>query len=81
MIGGFSAVAAELSKRTGRTYQRTDVYNWHVRGTLNAAGQPMPGPVDEIPDAPSRRPRLLFDAGQIESWLAAGLKAGPRPRE
>lgn len=74
-LGGFSEVARVLTERFGLDppLDRRQVHSWNHRRTLNARGRMFPTPVTSDPDAKPRRPRLLFDTGQVIHWFSAGV--------
>lgn len=78
-MGGYSKVARAInikfSQRT-KPYDRRQVESWYRRGTKNAAGQPFPDPVVDIPDAKSRTEHLLFDIASVLAWCEPGVPAG-----
>jgi hypothetical protein len=80
MKGGYSAVARHLTARTGHEITRMQVFLWNQRRTLNATGQPFPSPVESVPGAKPRQPRLLFDFGQVMRWYRAGAPPAQSPQ-
>jgi hypothetical protein len=69
----FSKLAKLLSAYYGETITRQRVYEWWKRGTKNAAGQPFPREVRELPGVPVHRPRRHFDVASVVDWCEPGV--------
>jgi hypothetical protein len=83
MIGGYSAIAAELNKRFpgGPVITRQRVANWDNRRTRNKAGNTPPR-VHEIRDwAPRTQPRRVFEVELWVAWYRAGTPGWYVPAE
>jgi hypothetical protein len=86
MIGGYSDVAAEITRHFGRPYRRQHIESWNRRRTVNRAGQMFPSPVTMNQHPLRTRPRLLFDSRQVIAWMEGGIpgpsgKGWKDPRE
>lgn len=78
-LGGYSAVARAVNEHYGQVsspYDRRQVESWYRRGTLNADRIPFPDPAQDVPDAASRTPHLLFSIPAVLAWCAPGVPAG-----
>jgi hypothetical protein len=71
----FSKLAELLSNHYGEIITRQRVYEWYKRETRNAAGQPFPREVGNIPHAPVNRPSRNFDYRAVLTWTTHGVPA------
>jgi hypothetical protein len=78
VIGGYSAVAAEINKRFAPQppMDRRQVYRWFTAQSRNHDGQLPPRPAAVHNDAARTTPRYLFDTEQWVAWYRAGTR-GP----
>jgi hypothetical protein len=74
-LGGYSDVAAAMTRHYGRPYDRRQIELWNRRRTLNRYGQMFPSPARVVPHALPRQPRLLFRIRDVIEWAAAGIPA------
>lgn len=79
---GFQAIADILTQRYGvePALDRRRIRDWWMRGTLNAAGEPFPQPVETTrKDPDSGRAYRWFDVEAVDAWFKRGIP-GPRRR-
>jgi hypothetical protein len=77
MIGGYSMVAALLSRQFEASIDRRQVAAWYNRATRNQDGQLPPQPAQKLLKPPRTTPRYLFDTDDWVTWLRPGVP-GPR---
>ena len=78
-LGGYSRLAAALNERYGQSakpWDRRQIELWARRRTRNAAGEPFPDMVVDVPGAKSRTEHRLHDIRQVIAWAGRGV---PKP--